>query len=454
MRPSTAFSRCAISASRHGEKSGTETKLTIKSHIYNLERIPNIISMREVIFMVSAEPGDQDDASRLRQGLEALLDNIRQAADTVHRCPGAEPADLAEGYLNLLGALTATIRRSYAASDPAHPRFVLLADDFTRGAFSNPDNQLFCADIAGGHAYRIAGTRGDCADMAFELSTGLAGYGGGDARSLAFIDTDQIDVDADGHFEIWLGGPERTRNWLPNPPQARHLLVRFTFADWRGDLPRLTIERTGDPAGEPDYARPNAGSVAALMSEVGERLAARISASGQFAAAWHASLPLNQLTPPMQRGDGYLPKQFSTQCRFQLAPDEALLIEVEPTDARYQSICLGNRCWLESFDIRETQSSLTTAQSRLSDDGIYRYVVSLADPGVANWLDPAGHREGFIFMRWQGISGPPPRQPGTRVVPLRDLPAELAASGEPMPGRGERLRARRQRRLLIDRRYP
>ncbi|MNU11764.1 hypothetical protein D3C72_2598740 [compost metagenome] len=50
-------------------------------------------------------------------------------------------------------------------------------------------------------------------------------------------------------------------------------------------------------------------------------------------------------------------------------------------------------------------------------------VLSHRDPGLANWLETAGHPHGTLCLRWVGAKQPV--QPTTRVVKLNDL-KELA----------------------------
>jgi hypothetical protein len=52
--------------------------------------------------------------------------------------------------------------------------------------------------------------------------------------------------------------------------------------------------------------------------------------------------------------------------------------------------------------------------------GSVRLVVALRDPGVANWLDTAGHRRGTMCLRWVGAKEHP--DPKTRVVKLAEVP--------------------------------
>ncbi len=80
--------------------------------------------------------------------------------------------------------------------------------------------------------------------------------------------------------------------------------------------------------------------------------------------------------------------------RYRLAPDEALLVTVERSDARYQGIQLGDP-WFVTPNWIDHQASLTRAQAAVDADGRMRLVISLRDPGVANWLDPGGLRGGL-----------------------------------------------------------
>ena len=61
-----------------------------------------------------------------------------------------------------------------------------------------------------------------------------------------------------------------------------------------------------------------------------------------------------------------------------------------------------------------------------SSDGRYRLVISLADPGVPNWLDPVGHHEGAIIYRYQ-LATASNSSPTTRLVSLEELRKYLPA---------------------------
>ena len=109
---------------------------------------------------------------------------------------------------------------------------------------------------------------------------------------------------------------------------------------------------------------------------------------------------------------------------WELDVDDALVIEVAPPDALYWSVTLGNYWW-ETLDYANHQSSLNGAQAVLDADGVFRAIVAHRDPGVANWLDTVGHRQGPMIFRWLRAADAP--VPATRVVPLADLDAVLPA---------------------------
>jgi hypothetical protein len=85
-----------------------------------------------------------------------------------------------------------------------------------------------------------------------------------------------------------------------------------------------------------------------------------------------------------------------------LKPDEAVLLKTMTGNAPYTGIHVQDP-WMIVPDARRYQSSLNLSQARADTDGSYTYVACPSDPGVANWLDTAGLREGILFIRWIGL---------------------------------------------------
>jgi hypothetical protein len=85
----------------------------------------------------------------------------------------------------------------------------------------------------------------------------------------------------------------------------------------------------------------------------------------------------------------------------------------------FANLVLWNK-QLAAFEYRDRRVSLNRAQTRLEPDGSYRIVIAHRDPGVPNWLDAAGHREGIMFWRFL-LPEEKPEKPRCSVVPVGSL---------------------------------
>jgi hypothetical protein len=131
---------------------------------------------------------------------------------------------------------------------------------------------------------------------------------------------------------------------------------------------------------------------------------------------------------------------------FELEPDEVLLITAPRSAAKYQGVQVGDP-WLTTPDFVRHQVSLNQAQARADADGKIRYVLAASDPGVPNWLDTAGNREGYVFLRWQGLAVPlgDADAASAELVKLSELRAKLPPDTPLVDAaaRAEQLAARR-----------
>jgi hypothetical protein len=113
------------------------------------------------------------------------------------------------------------------------------------------------------------------------------------------------------------------------------------------------------------------------------------------------------------------PNIFYYHSYWALAADEALLIEVDQVpDCDFWNLQINNY-WMESLDYRYHRICLNKHSARLDADGRLRMVLCGADPGLANWLETAGHPHGTLCLRWVGAKHPV--HPTTRVVKLDEL---------------------------------
>jgi hypothetical protein len=112
-------------------------------------------------------------------------------------------------------------------------------------------------------------------------------------------------------------------------------------------------------------------------------------------------------------------KQVYWPAVFELDDHEALIIETELPKVRpYWNIQL-NDPYFNAIEFVYRFSSINGATGKLSTDGKLRAVIALTDPGVPNWLDPAGFKEGTIYGRWYGCDSNP--LPSIKRIPLAKL---------------------------------
>ena len=109
-------------------------------------------------------------------------------------------------------------------------------------------------------------------------------------------------------------------------------------------------------------------------------------------------------------------------CYWQVPLDEVLLVRVRPPVASYWAVEFGNYWW-ETMDYRYRLCSTNQHHAALEEDGELLLVVAHEDPGLPNWLDPSGHDEGYITVRWIGAEEHP--VPACEQFPAIELAARL-----------------------------
>ena len=143
-----------------------------------------------------------------------------------------------------------------------------------------------------------------------------------------------------------------------------------------------------------------------------------------------ARYPLEQINEAIESTEkgGALRNQFYVGGHFNLADDEVYVVRVQDGGAAYFVVPLAN-VWGTTMDIVDRTSSLNKAQSVPDGDGAYTYVLSPEDPGVHNWLDTCGLREGMLTLRMAEFPGGKPRddlEARGEVVKKADLKAYLS----------------------------
>lgn len=343
-----------------------------------------------------------------------LLNRLREAAQIVESDRASHNrVDLAAGIRHLLVLLTAGIDEVLRFDpDPVLCVCRTSTDDMVTWGMECPDCLYTRAVLRGGQSYRVFGNRGTARYVGLQTMSGIT------ATANALVD--ELEVDTDGNFEVALSADERAGNWLPIEGDHPTLTVRHFFYDWDSEVASsLRIERLGDAVettgalGNPDAVMSR--QVAALGDFVRDNLA--------FFLQFGAAAPANGFLPPIDRTDmGAAAENRPMIGRWELSPDEALIVEVTPPEGLYWSFSIGNPWW-ETIHYGRHQSSLNAHQAVVDADGLVRVVLCERDPGVANWLDTAGHSNGPIILRCVRTKTAP--TPSTRVVGFDDVRAAL-----------------------------
>lgn len=347
---------------------------------------------------------------------------VAELANTWHPEDSAYRADV---YRQTMTSLSYSYF-AYFHADAEHPDWAPLWNPvFTLQP--NPDDIYLYSPIRGDLTYRVSGNRGTCKILSFTTQKAMSGMVDEMPQPSGHNEVDDTDLGlALGEdFEV-IFSAERpigyTGKWATIDPEAGGMMVRYRSYDWANEVdPVLSIECL-DPVPPKPRLSP-------------EQILERIKEMAKFPAR------KTRLYYPMQNGvkervgfnvfepirmKGALTKQVYWPASFQFEADEALIIETEmPDRAPYWNIQL-NDPFFNALEYVYRLSSTNGAMAKLSSDGRLRAVISLTDPGVPNWLDPAGYKEGGIYGRWYDCdTNPVPTIKRVKLAELRDhLPTD------------------------------
>lgn len=452
---------------------------------------------------------------QLREAWDGMIAEFERARDAIDQ-PDLMPApgndrNLAEGYRYLLGFVHSAVERAFHA-DVDHPFVRHALQILNKGTIDNADAIYFQVQIDGRQRYLV---RGQAADhrhwrgesraetgrlapqyLIFEVNQGpLAGDTGslaelrpGIKAKTGQLDSSEIEVDGDGHFEILLA-PSKPDGYEGNfiathrsssradptgvvkgPDRyADYLSGRQLFYDWaREDAVALTIEPldhsgSASPAYAPARAAEGLARCGALVrgqmhfwnefnTVLLETYGKRDGSDGE------RFMPRNKFNEPnaasRETGGGQSTNIYAGGV-YELEEDEALIIESRvKVPPQYIGFHLAN-LWGESHDFANHQSSLNGKQMEIDEDGVLRWVVAHRDPGVPNWIDTTGHREGYLVPRWAYSKTPPKEDwPTVKATKVRfDEIREHLPKGVREVGADERRERIRERQLHVQRRY-
>lgn len=368
--------------------------------------------------------GDNPNDEALKASWDSFCDELKQAGELVFRdTTPSRDIDRAKGLRLLARNISLALQFNLENIDPDFPELLHYFDPLRKQGGDNTDALYVGAPINGQHTYRIAGHRGSARYFAVTvLEDGETPWGGAVVGSL--ID-DEIAVDDQGCFELLIGRDEPPAGFkgshIKTTAGAWRVTFRQFFADWENEDPmnasiECLSEVEHDPMLSPEVIQKGLSDSASWVKDSTFYWANMLD---------HWKARPNDFVSYRQLDNNAIdatPGGEPLICFWQVPKDEALIVRVTPPNASYWAVEFGNYWW-ESMDYRYRLCSTNCHHAELEEDGELIFVVSHQDTGVANWLDPSGHEEGYIALRWLNADSYP--KPECLQLKLDQLDAHL-----------------------------
>ena len=311
-------------------------------------------------------------------------------------------------------------------SDTEHPQFRPYLNQVNATLAANPDDSYYMTPIDAKGVYRISGFRGTVRIVDFQIAGGsfLSRGTKEQGMTLSNYDLDQVTLGEAGEFEVILSAerPEAYQgDWWKLEAGATNIIVRQIAYDWVNEVDaRLVIERMDTPAMKP---RQKADQIEKDLAQISDYTINWMDFALRFIEERYTQKGLiNKVDSYFLPGGGKSGQLYGGGI-FDLTHDEALIFQARvPDTCRYWNIQLTDMLW-RTLDWTYRQSSLNGHQAWVGDDGVFRAVISLGDPGIANWLDPVDYSQGTLLYRWTDCDSFP--EPVVTKVKFADLRKHL-----------------------------
>lgn len=289
----------------------------------------------------------------------------------------------------------------------------------SRWGIDNPDSVYRVIPISGDERYEIRGRVGEHRMTENYFTLWDANMG-----TVDVLNGRTMRVDSDGSFTVTVDSePANGRpNHVRTSPAAHEFYIRDVLLDWGRDDPNhLEVQRLGGPAVTPARTLDEQAEATAAMMDYFANFTGKLShgvykmPANHFNLAWSADKV------------GAMRNQVYVMGRFDLAPEEAFVVDLNDGGAEYFTVPLSN-IWGTTLELVDRTGSLNKAQSVANEDGTYTYVIAPVDPGVANWIDSDGLREAILTLRMAEFGENGPREDlgaRGRVIKLDRLDAEV-----------------------------
>jgi hypothetical protein len=336
-------------------------------------------------------------------------------------------------------------------------------------AFCGPTRKLGCdnADciylqswINDEDTYKISGNRG----TARMFNIAVQGPWQGDLHEpfgdtpVANVFGDDLELDWDGNFVLWVSPDPQPGNWIRSTPGARKIFYRQYFDTWDEVPASLRIQRVGPD----DAAAPPPLSPSQLMEAFQQAGAFVVNVAKDWPETMWEREGTREIFNRFVRHGGPPSKgaeadavdsrkgRVVASLNWDFDDDEALIVEFRADPGWFWQI---TACTVfgASLEYRYRQVSLTSGMSPVDRDGFTRVVVCDDDPGYANWIDAQDHRRGWLFFRNMFTRVTPDWE--ARVVKRAALDHEIGNVAQRITPEQRRAELRRRRQANL-RRFP
>ncbi len=406
--------------------------------------------------------GDYERDADLLEGWNAFCEQVRLAGEQVFKDDnGATEVERCSGFNYLTQNLSQAFDIWLENRRTKQPFFHPFCSPIRKLGCDDADCIYFQSWINDHDTYRISGRRGSSRMLNFAVhGPWRPGYLHEPFGDFPFANVfgEDLDVDGDDHFELWISPDQHPGNWIESQPGTRKIFCRQYFDRWDEKPGAFRIERVGPP--EP----PAPLSVDTLLEAMG--------AAGSFVydtvSYWPDALwdryrireQINQLVAQeADESKGVKPPHTDEidakrgrvvgHLAWELPRDSAMVIEFDPGDSFWQVTNMN--VFGASLDFRYRQVNLTSGTSVRDSDQKVRLIMSHVDPGFANWIDTQEHGRGWMFFRNVRTRTLP--EVRTRIVAMEDVGTDLEGVS-PRITQAEREAEMRTRLAAYARRLP
>ncbi len=335
--------------------------------------------------------------------------------------PNVTDRDRAEGIRQLAHVIVDGLRWEFDSASPEFTGLLVNNTDTSGWGGPNVDNKYLRGRIDGKSTYILTGNIAGLEDIAVQSSKGDLHMG--QIGASATLDLSTLSISDNGDFTITISPDQHTGNWIKQGEDHTILSIRAYYYDW-------TKHRDGIFYLVKDG---NQGLAPATLTEAeaAQRLANATHWIETGLVGWDKWLKLalagaedNVANGPRTVGGGSSTLLYGS-VPFAMEADQAMIIEVEDPQASYYSFQTYTYSWFDAGDYANKQTSLNHRQTKTDGDGKIRFVASIQDPGVANWIDLEDRNRGMITFRYMNAKNP--QQPVVILVPFSEIKSHLPA---------------------------